>query len=525
MFRAQELQGHSFWGEFEFAGINVRVERKVSDHKFVSIRGDDLRGLETEGRLFEDQRATIDSWCRWLGNVIFKLPLKPEGTAFDVTHAPTFRSLFPYFARRRDDVGFQSPQKFAHSAQSEGSAQIALSYLLGLDWLLARDFELEREEKRNLNARRKQVKARRAENLDSSSAILSAMAVAAHQANVQRERVASFQVAEHYEEMVRDASAYKNQLEKLSVEATSLRSSLAFIEESLEAEQPADIEAIEELYLAAGTQLPGSVVKTFNEIAAFHQSVAENRRHHLSSQMGSIRRRLATITAEMETARNSRDDILRDLRGKGAFSDLAKIQQVLAQREEEHAKLQTQYKDALEIERGSSASRINESHLLDRLQKDLITREAVVSEAVLAVVKAEKALYGDRQASFEISATKNGPVFKVTIEGDGSGGISNMEIFCFDYALYALTTARFGGPGMLIHDSHLFDPVDSRQIATAIQLGSDLADQVGGQYIVMLNSDFYDRLPFDQSFDAASKVLDVRLDDTETGGLFGFRFG
>lgn len=143
----------------------------------------------------------------------------------------------------------------------------------------------------------------------------------------------------------------------------------------------------------------------------------------------------------------------------------------------------------------------------------------------LAVMEAVTALYGDRKSIFEIQASTNGPQFKVTIDGDRSGGISNMEIFCFDYALYALTTSRLGGPGMLIHDSHLFDPVDSRQIATAIQLGSDLVDRIGGQYIVMLNSDFYDRLPFEKGFDVASKVLDVRLDDTDTGGLFGFRFG
>ena len=42
-----------------------------------------------------------------------------------------------------------------------------------------------------------------------------------------------------------------------------------------------------------------------------------------------------------------------------------------------------------------------------------------------------------------------------------------MEIFCFDIALQQIVTKRYGGPGFLIHDSHLFDGVDERQVAGA----------------------------------------------------------
>ncbi|WP_064694777.1 DUF2326 domain-containing protein [Rhizobium aegyptiacum] len=522
--KAQALQGHSFWGEFEFNGITFRVERRVSDPKTVQVSASDMRGLVYEGNLLGDATATNQAWCEWLGHIVFELPENTVGTPFSLTHAPTFRSMFPYFARRRDDIGFQYAEKFAAKAQSDGSAQIALSYLLGLDWLLARDFELERGEKRDLAAQSKRIKARRSENLETSSAIRSAMTLAAHEAEVQRTRIASFQVAEHYDEMVSEASQAKNLLEKLSVEAASLKSSLDFIEESLEAEKPGDGEAIAALYRAAGTELPGSVVKSFEDIAAFHQSVADNRRFHLSSQLDSIRRRISAVSAEMDAARARRDEILRDLRGKGAFSDLAAMQKVAAEKAEKHARLQTQYEEALEVEAGRAASRIKESNLLARLQNDLRTREATVSAMVLAVLEAKKALYADRGASFEVQATVNGPHFRVNIDGSRSGGIANMEVFCFDYALYKLTTARLGGPGFLIHDSHLFDPVDSRQIATSIQLGSGLVDEVGGQYIVMLNTDMFERLPFDEHFDVTPKVLPVRLNDTDSGGLFGFRF-
>ena len=45
------------------------------------------------------------------------------------------------------------------------------------------------------------------------------------------------------------------------------------------------------------------------------------------------------------------------------------------------------------------------------------------------------------------------------------------------------------------------------------------------QYIVTMNSDIFDRLPLSETIDRDDVVLETRLsDDTESGGLFGFRF-
>ena len=77
------------------------------------------------------------------------------------------------------------------------------------------------------------------------------------------------------------------------------------------------------------------------------------------------------------------------------------------------------------------------------------------------------------------------------------------------------------GPGFLVHDSHLFDGVDERQIAKALVIGANTAKRIGWQYIVTMNSD---AVP--QEFDPTPYIIRPRLTDaTETGGLFGVRFG
>ena len=77
----------------------------------------------------------------------------------------------------------------------------------------------------------------------------------------------------------------------------------------------------------------------------------------------------------------------------------------------------------------------------------------------------------------------------------------------------------------MIHDSHLFDGVDERQIARALMLGAKATAGKPLQYIVTMNSDIFDRLPLPEEIDRIKLVLSTRLsDETETGGLFGFRF-
>ncbi len=89
-----------------------------------------------------------------------------------------------------------------------------------------------------------------------------------------------------------------------------------------------------------------------------------------------------------------------------------------------------------------------------------------------------------------------------------------------------LCSQRNMGPGFLVHDSHLFDGVDERQVATALRLGAKIAEEENFQYIVTMNSDALpEPLTDGNGFALEEYVLSVRLTDaTEEGGLFGVRF-
>ena len=151
--------------------------------------------------------------------------------------------------------------------------------------------------------------------------------------------------------------------------------------------------------------------------------------------------------------------------------------------------------------------------------KDSATTVAMLNQDVKVVQST------DANGNITTATVDNGPSFRVDIDSSRSKGINNMQIFCFDLMLIELACRHGLGPGFLVHDSHLFDGVDERQVAKAIQLGAQKAEKIGFQYIITMNSDVIPKEGFDHQFNVKDFILPVQLTDAiDTGGLFGLHF-
>ena len=62
-------------------------------------------------------------------------------------------------------------------------------------------------------------------------------------------------------------------------------------------------------------------------------------------------------------------------------------------------------------------------------------------------------------------------------------------VFCYDLTLAKIWSKREHSPGFLIHDSKIFEGVDERQRAGALQLARKTSEKEGFQYICTFNSD------------------------------------
>jgi uncharacterized protein YydD (DUF2326 family) len=98
-----------------------------------------------------------------------------------------------------------------------------------------------------------------------------------------------------------------------------------------------------------------------------------------------------------------------------------------------------------------------------------------------------------------------------------------MKIFCYDLMLAQLWSQNTSSPHILIHDSTIFDGVDERQVALALELSARESERLGFKYICTLNSDEIPSAAFSPEFNFDSFVR-LRLTDNEGGNLLGIDF-
>ena len=219
-----------------------------------------------------------------------------------------------------------------------------------------------------------------------------------------------------------------------------------------------------------------------------------------------------------------RAQIMGVLKAGGALEHYTGLREELGRAEAGVEMLRQKLETAERLDRTKTELDLERTRLVKALRDDIHERNGIVREVILCFEELSRSLY-ERAGSLTVSETPNGPRFEVHIEAERSKGITNMQIFCFDFMLMEICGRRGRWPGFLIHDSHLFDGVDERQVAKALQLGAQRAAAGGFQYIVTLNSDSVPAEGFTEGFDVHDHVVEPTLTDaTETGGLFGIRF-
>ncbi len=525
IFRSPELASRSFQARVNVGGAVVRVARSGAKPSRIRLDGD-APGWRVRSR--SDARSgeavlTNTRWRSLLGAEIFGL--NDDLDASDRQRfQPSFRSLFPYFGRRQNSGGLATPTQHS-TMQQLWDQQVAVSYLLGLDARIPREFqEVRIREKAMAQMRKATEEGGLGQYFGTAADLRTRLAISEKRARRLADQLASFNVVPEYADLEREASELTRDISALNDDSTADRELILQLRDAVDSERPPAAENLDRLYSDAGVVLPGTVKRRFDEMVAFHHAVVQNRRAHLSNELEAAEARISRRERERERLDGRRRQLMGILASGGALEHYARLQEEVGRAEAEAEGLRQRLATAERIESAKVELDMDRARLLKALQDDLHERQATVSAAILAFEDLSNALY-EKAGSLTVIPTPNGPRVDVRIDAQRSKGITNMQIFCFDLMLADLATKRGIGPGFLIHDSHLFDGVDERQVAKALQLGADHATAIGYQYIVTMNSDALPRDGFQPDFDINSFVIRTRLTDaTDTGGLFGIRF-
>jgi uncharacterized protein YydD (DUF2326 family) len=528
LFRTSALSEYSFGIEFDLGNFRTVVERSGQHPSKITIAEGDPSTWPVKPSAVDTESSnwviTNTNWKIVLGKLMFGLPGGDDEEPFD-KFGPKYRSLFAYFVRRQSGGGFLSATK-QHEKQQLWDQQVAITYLLGLDWTISQQWQTVREKEKTLAQLRKAAKEGDLLGtiIGTTAELRSELAIAEERARKLEENLKSFRVLPEYRDLEKEASELAQKLGTMTNDNTMDRHLLAELERALEEEQAPSLDDLESLYAEVGIILPDLVVQRFEDVRAFHESVIQNRRSYLAGEVEATEQRISEREQSMRRIAARQTNIMTILGSHGALDQFLQLQSELSRLQAKTESIRQRYTAAEQMEGLKTELDIKRNQLLLRLRQDFREQADTLRQAILAFEEISNNLY-EEAGRFTISESTNGPDFEIRIQGEKSKGITNMQIFCFDMMLMQLCGEKDMGPGFLVHDSHLFDGVDERQIARALQAGSKIANEQGFQYIVTMNSDVLPR-DYSNGFEIEDYILPTRLTDaTEDGGLFGFRFG
>ncbi|QXE34053.1 DUF2326 domain-containing protein [Streptomyces sp. GMY02] len=512
------LKGTTFSLEMDWPGNGpLAVQRKGADPGFVRI---DPNIRADPSRLFDMPGPAVIStaeWNRLIERDLFGLRESHLGVSG--------RAMLSFLIRRIASKSFNDPVR-SFPQQSEAAASANLAYLLGLDWRLAGEFlDLAARESTRRQLKKAVDDPVWGRIVGSTADLRGQIALAENEVDRLKEEIRDFRVVPAYEELKARADDINRRIRAISNEDVVDHRNLEDLRNSVTETAETDIGYVSQVYQELGIALGDQVRRRFTEVQAFHESIVRNRRRYLNEELTSIEARLAARRSERERLGEELSLVLKTLKEGGALEALTALQQALAQKQASVEALKHRYEAAQALESSARQITAKRAELQQAMAADLDERPEQTREAILLFAEYARRLYGPgHEAYLRINSGTHSLKISPHLDRDGSLGIGSMVIFCFDLTISVIAHRHGRGPDFLVHDSHLFDGVDDRQVAAALTLAAEVAEVEGMQYIATLNSDDLNKARH-RGFEPGWHVIEPLLTDaSESGGLFGFRF-
>jgi len=459
----------------------------------------------------------IADWNKLLGWLMFDLDIEVD----EEQYAPTFRSLISYFVRKGRDA-FSSP--FEHfRKQLEWDKQVNNAFLLGLAWEHAQKWQLLKDKGKTIDELKKAAKLGfMSKFLGNIGELESSKVRLEEKVKEEEKQLNSFKVHPQYLEIREKANSLTKEIHKHNNDNIQDQRLLEFYKDSFQTEQPANEENVTQLYEEVGVILPSHITKRLEEVKEFHRRVVSNRKDFLQNEIERLKRQIADREMLIKPLTDERASLMSVLQTHGALEEYNKLQQMHLNTVSQLNDIKAKIENLSKFEKGKTSLHIELEQLYLDARADYEERSTNRQKAISIFNANSEALY-KAPGKLIIDIEKTGFKFDVKIERAGSQGIDQMKVFCYDLMLAQLWASKTTSPRFLIHDSTIFDGVDERQIAHALQLAAQKSETYKFQYICCLNTDMLPVKDFTEDFDIYKFNRLTLSDIDKKGGLLGIR--
>ncbi len=518
--RIDPLEGWEFTLDITLEGNRVKVTRSIDSRNRIVIEG------PTEGwseQPDEDQQSgervlNLERWKKFLGGATFGL-----ASSYDAyKYKPSYRSLISYFIRTGMDAYSDSFKHFR--SQKTWDSQLHVAYLLGLNWELASKWQDLKDQEDALNALNKAIKTGAIEDTLGTLGELEAERVRLG-AQIEREleSLSNFRVHPQYKDIQEKANQLTSNIHELVNQNVTDRRRLTRYEISVSEEQPPSDTEIERLYEETGLVFSESVLRTLADAKEFHRKIVENRKSFLETEISRLKDQIQQRDQRIEALTEQRAELMTILNTHGALEEMTALQERHVKTKQELERVISRISNIKDIASREREISRKKSELRTVAEQDHEQRREIWTSAVRIFNDNIQYLYSS-PGRLVINISDTGYKYNIEVERSGSEGIGKMKVFSFDLMLLQFLKERQNKIDFLVHDSILFDGVDSRQRALALQRAAEIADEYGVQYICALNSDMVPTEDFNEDFDFDRYVKLVLTDREPSGSLLGIQF-
>lgn len=496
----------------------VSITRALARPSVVRVSGlsDDWPDLPPTD-LMGERSFTLEAWRILLGKALFSLP-PPEAPKYNAS----FRSLVSYFVRRGHHAFGDSFSHFRN--QSTWDVQLHVAFLLGLEWSHAAEWQRIRDRDNDLRRLRSLVDRGVLPDVGGSIGELEAERVTLTQEVEDSSRaLASFKVHPQYESIQLEANQLTEDLHAATNTNVVGTRRLRLYRRAVETEEAPSGESIEKVYEEVGVVFSETVRRSLDEAREFYGLVVKDRRLFLEKEISQLEHDLSLTRARIRELTDRRAAVLQILSEHGALEEMVKLRERHGEKCEQLERVKSQIERRRKMESAERRIARERADLADLAARDHEERRDTWDIPVRLFNLNSRALY-KAPGSLVIDTTDSGFKFNIEISKSGSDGIGKMKIFCFDLALLEFCTRRSMSIDFLVHDSEMYDGVDSRQRAAALERAHQVTERTGTQYICALNSDMVPYDDFGEGFNFEEHVRRRLTDGEASGTLLGVVF-
>lgn len=508
-----KLKDAAFGMSFSHGELRVQVLRSIGSAKSIWVTTEFLDGTaySADATANDLSRISIDD---------YRLLLSKRFIKDDDHNAPSFREIAHYLIRVGKPA-YTDPTT-VYQGQTGISKRLCSSYLLGLNWSGQQALHVLLESRKQVDFAIKTLQQAEVASGQRTIGELEAERVALQVANAaKRAEVENFNVRDDYNDLQVRLAQVDRQLHDLINDNHSDSRLLQHYIQSAKELPEADPQQPIAILQSAGAVFREEVLKKLEDVAAFHSEIHRNRAEFLRAEIKRLSVLVGQRKSRIDDLAGKKTDILQLLKTSGALETLIELQRSYTEQLSQYESLNARLAERKRFDLRKDELSASIAHERALMKRDLDDRQRTLDEARILFAEYTQFLYG-KAGGLSVDVNAAGYTFTFSIDREGSDGVDQMVVFCFDLVVATLTARRKGRFLALAHDSTLFADVDPRQYGLALQLASATALKEGFQYVCCLNSG---ALPLEQlgSLDLEPLTRLRLTDEGESGRLLGIR--